>query len=139
MPERHQLEMHPVLQSRPVADQMQPQAGPLTLSAPSGRGQPDRRHQIAARQLGEHPRVDPVGLARKRRQALDLLRVGDLDLPAAALERVVHKPGAVHRLDRRPHRPETQLDDPREPAQPIRIRAYGGRLDRRPGLGSSKQ
>jgi hypothetical protein len=31
---------------------------------------------------------------------LDLLRVGDLDLPAAALQRVVHEPGAVHRLDR---------------------------------------
>jgi hypothetical protein len=63
-------------------------------------GQPDRRHQVAARELGQHPGVDPVGLARQRRQSLRLLRVGDLDLPAGELEPVVHEAGAVHRLDR---------------------------------------
>ena len=32
-------------------------------------------------------------------RALDLLRVGDLDVPALLLERVVDEPGAGHRLD----------------------------------------
>jgi hypothetical protein len=53
-----------------------------------------------AAELGQHPGVDPVGLAGQRRQPLDLLRVGDLDLPARELEPVVHEARAVHRLDR---------------------------------------
>jgi hypothetical protein len=42
--------------------------------------------------LAEHPRpwLDLVGLARQRRQALDLLRVGDQYLPAELFQRVVH-------------------------------------------------
>src|SRR3954467_2833811 len=62
-------------------------------------GQPDRRHQIALGEHGQDPRVDLVGLARQRRQTLDLVRVGDQHLPAALLERVVHPPPPVHRLD----------------------------------------
>jgi hypothetical protein len=33
-------------------------------------------------------------------QALGLLRIRDLDLPAGELEPIVHEPRAVHRLDR---------------------------------------
>jgi hypothetical protein len=101
VPEGQQLGMNAVLQRAALADQEQPKAGPLTLGAQLEGRQPDRRHEIDARQLGQHPRVDAVGLARQRPQALDLLRVGDLDLPTTALQRVVHEPRAVHRLDRR--------------------------------------
>jgi hypothetical protein len=37
----------------------------------------------------------------QRREAFDLLRVGDQDLPTKLFERVVHKPRAGHRLDDR--------------------------------------
>jgi hypothetical protein len=78
---REQDGMHALLQARTVADQVQPPARPLPLGAHEWIGQPDRRHQIAARELGQHPGIDAVGFARERGQALHLLRVGDLDLP----------------------------------------------------------
>jgi hypothetical protein len=51
-------------------------------------------------------------------------RIGDRDLPAAAIERVVHKPRAGHRLDRRPHhnRSMAPLDPACEPVQAISVR-----------------
>jgi len=67
----------------------------------TGSGQPDRRHQIAACEFGQHPGVDPVGFAGQRCEAFHFLRVGDLDLPALKLEPIVHEARAVHRLDRR--------------------------------------
>jgi hypothetical protein len=79
---------------------VQPPACSFALGAHARVGQPDRRHQIAARQLGQHPRVDPIRLAGKRRQPLHLLRGRDLDLPTVELEPVVHEAGAIHRLDR---------------------------------------
>src|SRR5688500_7958033 len=41
---------------------------------------------LALRQHGQHPGVDPVGLARQRRQPLDPLGVGDEPLPAELLD-----------------------------------------------------
>jgi hypothetical protein len=79
---------------------------------------------------GEHPGVDPAGLAGKRGQALDLLGVGDGDLEAGQLELVVDEAGAVHRLDRRPYRPAVGGGLAGKPAQPIGIRRRGGDLDR---------
>jgi hypothetical protein len=78
---------------------------------------------------GEHPGVDPVGLTGKRGQALDLLGVGDGDLPAGQLELVVDKAGAVHRLDRRPHRLPVGGGLAGKPAEPVGIRRRGGDLD----------
>jgi hypothetical protein len=46
--------VHPLLQARAVADQMQPPAHPLALGAHTRIGQPDRRHEIAAGELGQH-------------------------------------------------------------------------------------
>jgi hypothetical protein len=69
-PEGQQRGVDAVLQRGPVPDQVQPEAGPLPLRTHPGRGQPDCGHQLAAAQLRQHPRVDPVGLARQRRQAL---------------------------------------------------------------------
>src|SRR6266545_6619369 len=110
---------------------MQPKARALTLtSLPKGR-QPDRRDQITPGELGQHPRVDAVGLARQRRQPLDPLRVGDLHLPPQALQRVVHEPRAVHRLDHRTDgpRPVAQLDQPDQPGQRIGVRRRRADLD----------
>jgi hypothetical protein len=75
--------------------------------------------------------VDLVGLAGQRSQALDLLGVGDLDLPAAALERVVHEPGAVHRLDRRPDRrlAVALLDPACEAQQAVAVGRHRPELD----------
>jgi hypothetical protein len=85
MTEGHQRGVNPVLQRRAVPHQVQPPAGPLPLAAHRRIGQPDRRHQIPPRQLGQHPGVDLVGLAGQRRESLDLDRVGDLHRPAAQL------------------------------------------------------
>ena len=100
-PEADQRRVNPVLELGAVLDQVEAKAGELALAANPGIGEPDRRHQVA---LGEHrqdPGVDPVGLHRQRRQALDLLGVGDLHRPAVGLEGVVDEAGAGHRLDHR--------------------------------------
>ena len=74
--------MDPVLERRAVLDQVEAKAGELALLADPRIGQPDRRHQVALGEHRQHHRVDPVGLAGQRRQALDLLGVGDLDRPS---------------------------------------------------------
>ena len=62
------------------------------------------------------------------------MSVGDLHLPARELELVVHKPGAVHRLDRRVDRGAEPADplDLHDQSTPVR-RRYGHR-QRRPRL-----
>jgi len=54
-----------------------------------GGGKPDRRHEVPPGDFGEHPCIDANDLAGKRRQALDLLRVGDVHVPASELQGVV--------------------------------------------------
>src|SRR5918996_3425305 len=54
--------------ARAVAHQVQPPARPLALGPYQWVGEPDRRHQVAARHFGQHPGVDAVGLAGERRQ-----------------------------------------------------------------------
>jgi hypothetical protein len=87
-----------------VTNEVQQPACPFAFGAHTRVGQPDRRHEIAAGELGQHPGVDSIGLAGKRCEPFHLLRVGDLDLPAVKLESVVHETSAVHRLDRGPNR-----------------------------------
>ena len=48
-----QRRMDPALQCRLVLDQVQPEAGELTLLADARVEQPDRRHQVAMRKDGE--------------------------------------------------------------------------------------
>ena len=55
------------LQAGALAHQVQAKAGPLALGSHRRVGQPDRRHQIAPAQLGQHVGVDAVGLAGQRR------------------------------------------------------------------------
>jgi hypothetical protein len=96
----HQRRVDALLEPRPLADQVKAPAGALALGADRGVGKPDRRHQLEPRELRQDPGVDAVGLGGQRRQAPDLLGVGDLHLPAMALEGVVDEAGAGHRLDR---------------------------------------
>jgi hypothetical protein len=61
-------------------------------------------------------------------------RVGDLHVPAAQLELVVHEAGAGHRLDRRRHR-LAELPDPGDQrGQPAAVRRRGGYQHRRARL-----
>jgi hypothetical protein len=108
----------------------QPESCSLPLGADPGRGQPDLGDQIPSGQLGQHPGVDPVGRARQRGQPLDLLGVGDGDLPAGQLELVMNEAGAVHRLDRCSHRPAVGGGLAGQPTQPVGIWWCGGDLDR---------
>jgi hypothetical protein len=80
---REQHGVHALLESGAVADEMEPEASALPLRAHRWVGQPDRRDELAARELGQHPGIDPVGLAGQGRQALHLERIRDLHLPAA--------------------------------------------------------
>jgi hypothetical protein len=119
-----------VLERRLVLDQMEAKAGQLTFFPDPGVGEPDRRHQVALAQDRQHHRVDLVGLAGQRRQALHLVRVCDLDIPALLLERVVDEPGTGHRLDHRANRlPIDPVDPPGESPQRIRVGRHGELVD----------
>jgi hypothetical protein len=58
VPEGDQRGVDAVLERRAMPDQMQPVAGQLALAADRRVRQPDRRHQVAPGELGEHARVD---------------------------------------------------------------------------------
>jgi hypothetical protein len=122
MPEGDQRRVDAVLEHRAVLDEVHPKARQLALTTHPWVGQPDLRHQIAMREQREHARVDPVGLARQRRQALDLRRVGDQDVPAHRFEAVVHEPRPSHRLDHRTDGELIAADPARQPHQAIAIR-----------------
>jgi hypothetical protein len=66
--------------------------------------------------------------------ALDLLRVGDLDLPARHLQLVVHEAGAVHRLDRGVHRVAEPADPVGQRGQPAAVGDRRGHRQRRARL-----
>ena len=109
-----------------MLDQVQAEAGELTLLADARIGQPDRRHQVAVAEHRKNLRVDLVGLAGQRRETLDLLGVGDLDRPALLLEGVVDDPRAGHRLDHRADRLTVHfLDAASEPSKRVDVGRYG--------------
>jgi hypothetical protein len=62
---------------------------------------------------------------------LDLLCVGDLDLPTGALELVVDETRAVHRLDRRADRRAMATNSLAQATQTIGVRWRRPDLDRR--------
>jgi hypothetical protein len=108
-----------------MLDQMEPEPGQLTLLSHSRVGQPDRRPQVALAQ-DQHLRVDLVGLAGRRRQALHLLRVCDLDVSAFLLERVMDETGTGHRLDHGADRLCVYLvDSSRKRSQRVEVRGDG--------------
>jgi hypothetical protein len=120
----------PVLEGGPVADEVEPEAGPLPLGADGRVGQPDRRHEVAPPEFGEDPGVDPVGLGGQGRETLDPQGIGDLDVPAGELELVVDEAGTVHRLDRRADRLAVAIYPGDEAPQGIGVGADRGHLDR---------
>src|SRR5438552_12437827 len=128
---RQQDSVHALLEAGAVAHQVQTPTRTLALSAHHRVGQPDRRHRIATSEFGKHPSVDPVGLAGQRCEALHLLRIRDLDLPARQLEPIVHEPRAVHRLDRRADRLAMPIESSRQAEQAVGIRRCGTNFDGR--------
>jgi len=124
----------PVLERAPVTHEVEPEAGPLALGADLRVGQPDGRHELPVGELGKDPGIDLVGLGPQRRETLGPHRVGDLDVPAAALERVVHEAGAVHRPDRRLHGLAVPADPLDERPQGVRVGADRGDLHRLPSF-----
>jgi len=128
---REQDGVHPLLQARAVTDEVQPPTRSLPLCAHQRIGQPDRWHQVTPRELGQHPGVDPVGLAGQRCEALDLLCIGDLDLPTGRLELVVHEARPVHRLDRRADRLAVTVEPSHQSVQATGIRRRRTDFDRR--------
>jgi hypothetical protein len=120
--------VHALLQARAVADEMQTPA--RALGSDGRVGQPDRRHEVAAAELGQHPGIDAVGLAGQRCEALHLLRVGDLHLPAVKLEPVVDEARPVHRLDRRADRLAMTIESRGQRTQAIDIRRCRANLER---------
>jgi hypothetical protein len=120
--------------SGPVVDEMEPEAGPLAGAPDVGIGQPGRGHELQATELGQHSRVDLVGLGRQRGEALGLGGIGDLHLPAGSFQDVVDEPSTVHRLDRRRDRLAMARQPRREQAEGIVVRVDGRHLDRLPVL-----
>ena len=113
-----------------MTDEMESEAGPLALGPDPWVGQPDRWHEVPPTEFGQHPGIDPVGLAGERCQPLDALGVGDQDIPAGLLELVVDEAGAIHRFDRRPYCvtvPGQPLD---EHPERVCVGADGDHLDR---------
>ena len=112
-----------------MLDQVETEARPLALAADTRVGQPHLRHQVAAGELGQHLRVDPVGLARQRRQRPRPLRIGDPHIPPGQLELVVDKAGAVHRLNDRDDLAIAQ--SMHKLRKPIEIGRHRARVDER--------
>ena len=116
--EGHQGGVDPVLERGPVADQVEPEAGPLALGADRWDRAARSRAPVAPGQLGQHPSVDPVGLAGQRGQALDLLARRRSRPPSRQLEGVVDEAGTGHRLDggarpvRQPERSSARASTP---------------------------
>jgi len=99
--------------------QVRPAPQPLPQLTLLERGDPERRHELPPAQLGQHARVDAVGLARERRDPLHAPRVGDLDLPARRTEPVPDPHGAAHHLDARLH---VGAEPQNEPGEPVLVR-----------------
>jgi hypothetical protein len=92
-----------VLGRGPEADEVEPALQPLTQRALLQRRDPERRHELAPAELGEHAGVDLVGLASERGDALDLARVCHLDLPARLGEPVANPDRPAHHLQASAH------------------------------------
>ena len=103
----------------PQPDQVRAPAQPFADRAILERRAPTPRDQVAAGEVGEHARVDAVGLAGQRRDRLDLARVGDLDRPAARGEAVAH-PHARRSSSRCSRGPPGRAGRPAERARPRR-------------------
>jgi hypothetical protein len=117
--------VHAVLERRALAHQKEAEAGPLPLRPHARTGQPDLGNELPPGELGQHPGIDPIRLARKRRQTLHPLRVRDPHVPTRLLQPVVHEARARHRLDRREDRALLAVEAADEVTKPVTIRRAG--------------
>ena len=99
MAEGHERGVDAVLERCAMADKWSRKRARSRSARTPGVGQPDLRHQVPTGQLGQHPRIDLVGLGGQRAPGPWPSRVSDRHVPAVALERVVDEAGAGHRLD----------------------------------------
>src|SRR5664280_1588631 len=129
MAKRHERRVDPVLQRGPMVDEVKPEAGPLALGPDRWVREPDHRYERKPRELGQNPGVDPIGLGGQWSDALDLGCVGDRDIPAVSLERVMDEACPGHRLDRAVHLVTEAQDVGSQPPQPRGIRTDGRHLD----------
>ena len=67
----------------PQPDQVRATSQPFAVGALVERRHPHLGDQVAASKVGQHARVDAIGLARQRRDRLDLAGVGERIVPAA--------------------------------------------------------
>jgi hypothetical protein len=119
MAEGQQGGVDPVRQRGAVTHQVQPPAGPLPLGAHRRVRQPDRRYQIAAGQLGQHPGVDPIGLGRQRGQPRD--QAPRRRSPPASRAAPVGRARSGRRSSTRsPPSPAGRTHRPGRPARPTR-------------------
>jgi hypothetical protein len=109
-----------------MTDQVEAPTSPFPLRADLGCGQPDLGDQRPAAQLGQHPGVDAVGLARQGGKALGFLGVGQEHVPAGELELVVDEASTVHGFDRCPDRLSEGRELTGEAAKTVRVRADSG-------------
>jgi hypothetical protein len=100
----------------------------------SGVGSGDLGHEVTSCELGQHPRVDLVGLGGERGNTLDLGGIGDRDIPASELEGVVDEARPGHRLDRGAHLLPSAQDEGSQRPERVDVRTDGGHLDRSPVL-----
>jgi len=103
----------------------------LAQRALGQRRQPERRHQVTSAELGQHARVDLVGLARQRRDIADLARVRDLHLPAGRRQPIAHPNRAAQHLHARP---EFGAKPQNEPGKPVLVRRHDPLADGRAAL-----
>ena len=99
-------------------DQMHPSPQPLAQRAVIERRDPQLGHQIAPAQLGQHARVDRVGLARQRRDVADLARVAR-PAPASPPPRAGRAPRS--RRSSSPRTPSPPCRAPAPAGQPVLI------------------
>jgi len=83
-------------------------------------------HQHRVNAALECGSVDLVGLAGQRREPLDLLSIGDVDLPAGELELIVDEASAGHRLDGGADRFSIPIQPHHHSVQPVSIRRNAG-------------
>jgi hypothetical protein len=97
----------------------------------SGSGSQIAWHELAPRELGQDPGVDPVGLAGKRGEPLGLLRVCDLDLPAASSSWSCTKRAPFHRLDRGANQLPVAFEPQRQTVKAVGVKRHRADVDRR--------
>ena len=90
------------------------------------------RHKIATRKLGEHARVELVGLGRQGPHRLGLPRIGDLNDPAARLQSLAQPRRAAHHLHTREHVGPEARDEHR---QAVLVRRRPALVDQCPRRG----